>query len=146
MIAIKRLGLFVQILLHVELHGCGELRIHGHISAGSGCLFYGPPPLKDVLENGGQEALVSGIDKVANHLRAKSRMSHPTFSLIMVRQQHPPELRVIQYIEHFLPIFGQIILSYISPTFGLKILEKWGSFAPRYEQKRFHEGFREFCL
>ena len=36
-------------------------------------------------------------------------------------------LRVLQYIEYLLSIFGQIILSYISPTFGLKILEK-GSF------------------
>jgi hypothetical protein len=35
--------------------------------------------LEDVLENGSQEALVSDIDKVAKHLHAKSRMSHPTF-------------------------------------------------------------------
>jgi hypothetical protein len=78
-------------LFQVELHGCFELRVHGLISASEVCLFYGPPPLEDVLENGCQEALVSDIDPVAKHLHAKSRMSHPTFSLVMVRQQHPPE-------------------------------------------------------
>ena len=44
-------------------------------------------------------------------------------------------LRVHRYIEHFLPIFGQIILRYILPTFGLKS-SKWVLFfAPRYEQR-----------
>ena len=80
-----------RMLFQVELHGCFELRVHGLISASEVCLFYGPPPLEDVLENGCQEALVSDIDPVAKHLHAKSRMSHPTFSLVMVRQQHPPE-------------------------------------------------------
>ena len=28
------------------------------------------------------------------------------------------KVRIIQYIEHFLPIFGRIIHSYILPTFG----------------------------
>ena len=65
------------------MHGCVELCVHCHISADIGCLFYGPPPLEDVLENGVEEDLVSDIDKEAKHLHAKSRMSHPTFGLTM---------------------------------------------------------------
>jgi hypothetical protein len=65
--------------------------VHGLVSAGDSCLFYGPPPLGDVLENGSQEALVSDIDKVAKNLHSESRMSHPTFNLVMVWEQHPPE-------------------------------------------------------
>jgi hypothetical protein len=35
-----------------------------------------------------------------------------------VRQSNRNYVRVLQNIEHFSPIFGQIIHSYILPTFG----------------------------
>jgi hypothetical protein len=60
------------------------------------------------------------------------------FSFLCKTKCH--RVRVLQYIEYFLSIFGQIILSYISPTFGLKILEK-GFFCSSLRAKKLSWGF-----
>ena len=68
---------------------------------------------------------------------ARARANHPTDSILAGNRQAFNSLnwsfrfsraatrilRTFQNITHLLSIFGQVILSYILPTFGLKILE-----------------------
>ena len=81
------------------------------------------------LDVPGRCAMTRSCSLSVSAILATLSVSNSLFGLVSA-------LRVHQYIEHFLPIFGQTVFSYILPTFGLKILEKGVFFAPRYEQKR----------